>query len=558
MSNIIVFFLSYIFIIISVLGYGLVFEKTFYNKEIGKNIGYTGLIGIFFLIIYSYFSHFFVAHNYIHNSIVLFIGFVFFCKFFKSLLKKNNFFLIVIFVLLFIGLIIFKTHDDFPYYHFAYSYYLTQTKMILGTGQFNHGFKTPSSIFYLNSLFYLPHLKYYTFYFPTVLLMGFSNLTLLVKIIQKFKLKNYDNIFYFSLLTIVFINIFFYRIQEHGTDRSAQILIFILFIELLLFINLNKDDYININNIFLLVGLIVSLKSFYIIYSLILFPILFILYNEKKLFFIKIFFRNKFFLSFLSLFILMISVNFFNSGCLIYPLSFSCFDLSWSLGAVEAEKMNIWYQQWSKGGANPNFRVENPELYIKSFNWVSNWVDIYFFNKVLDFILGIILLVTVFLFIFYKKQKNKLRIIRYELIIYGSFFLLLFEWFYNHPALRYGGYCLIAISFFYPISLLLERFSHEVGKIKNKIIVLMLITLIVFFSRNLVRINDEMVKYDYNPLKNVYYKVDQNHFRIQILFNKILDNHKNCEVNISDCKLVEGIKVKKIFSNNYIFIRNND
>ena len=32
-----------------------------------------------------------------------------------------------------------------------------------GLGNFNHGFRTPSSIFYLNSLFYLPVIKYYFF-----------------------------------------------------------------------------------------------------------------------------------------------------------------------------------------------------------------------------------------------------------------------------------------------------------------------------------------------------------------------------------------------------------
>ena len=28
-------------------------------------------------------------------------------------------------------------------------------------GRFNHGFRTPSSIFYINSLFYLPFAEYY-------------------------------------------------------------------------------------------------------------------------------------------------------------------------------------------------------------------------------------------------------------------------------------------------------------------------------------------------------------------------------------------------------------
>ena len=59
-------------------------------------------------------------------------------------------------------------------------------------------------------------------------------------------------------------------------------------------------------------------------------------------------------------------------------------------------KMKEWYELWSKGGAGPNFRIDNPEEYIKNFNWISNWIDIYFFNKVSDFILGIILLICIF------------------------------------------------------------------------------------------------------------------------------------------------------------------
>ena len=73
-----------------------------------------------------------------------------------------------------------KTHDDFPYYHFPYTYYLTQSDIHIGVGNFGHGFRTSSSIFYLNSLFYLPLVKYYLFQLGAILLMGFSNLILLL------------------------------------------------------------------------------------------------------------------------------------------------------------------------------------------------------------------------------------------------------------------------------------------------------------------------------------------------------------------------------------------
>ena len=131
------------------------------------------------------------------------------------------------------GVLVAKTHDDFPYYHFPYTFYLTQENLIVGTGILNHGFRTPSSIFYLNSIFYLPLIKYYSFNFGAAILFGISNLILILKLKTDYNNKKFDYIFYLTLLSFLFINIFFYRIAEHGTDRSAQILIFLLIIEIL-------------------------------------------------------------------------------------------------------------------------------------------------------------------------------------------------------------------------------------------------------------------------------------------------------------------------------------
>ena len=58
-----------------------------------------------------------------------------------------------------------------------------------------------------------------------------------------------------------------------------------------------------------------------------------------------------------------------------------------------------------KGGKNPNFVVENPAQHIEFFNWVPLWIEIYFFNKVSDFILGLIFLVIFITIIFYKKSR---------------------------------------------------------------------------------------------------------------------------------------------------------
>ena len=172
--------------------------------------------------------------------------------------------------------------------------------------------------------------------------MGFSNLIILNYIFDNIKDKKIDYLFYLSLLFFIFINVFFYRIQEHGTDRSAQILILILFLQIFSLINFYKDKFEKIDLIMILIGIIISLKSFYILYLIICIPIFYIFYKKKELNLILYIIQNKiFFLLFLLCFFLIILTLFLNSGCLIYPIHQTCFDsLSWSTGSEEVKKMN--------------------------------------------------------------------------------------------------------------------------------------------------------------------------------------------------------------------------
>ena len=178
----------------------------------------------------------------------------------------------------------------------------------------------------------------------------------------------------FSLLSFMFINIFFYRIGEHGTDRSAQILVMLLIIEII--DALQRKNFNNILNlkIFTLVIFIISLKAFYILYLLLLLPLY---YSYYKLFkshglVIKNFLSGYLFFYFF-IFLLILSSYFFNTGCLIYPVQITCFDnLSWSIPIKQVEQMSQWYQQWSKPGAAPGFRVDNPDTYIGSVELIES------------------------------------------------------------------------------------------------------------------------------------------------------------------------------------------
>ena len=87
--DLIYFFLFYFLILFAILGYGKIFNS-FVFKEKDLNLGYHGLSGVFFLIIYSYISHYFIAHDQIHNLIILIFGNVLFFSLIKNSYKKKK------------------------------------------------------------------------------------------------------------------------------------------------------------------------------------------------------------------------------------------------------------------------------------------------------------------------------------------------------------------------------------------------------------------------------------------------------------------------------------
>ena len=321
-----------------------------------------------------------------------------------------------------------------------------------------------------------------------------------------------------------------------------------------------KNDYKKyIGYILIILGIVVSLKAFYVVYLILVIPLLWIIYKKKKIYLILYTLKHKVFLCFCILITLVVSVYFFNTGCFVYPVAATCFDgLSWSIGSKETAFMNDHYQLWSKAGRTPNFKTENPEIYLTNFNWVQNWIDNYFFNKVSDFFLGILFLAILVICFFYTDKKKKDFDIKnknlYLKFLYTTFILLFFEWFLNHPSLRYGGYVLFAIFLFFPVSIILQRYENKIDKVKKKISILIGITIIIFFSRNIDRINNEIIKYDYKPLNNPYYFINNNHFRVQNNFNELIVNFKNCDLNLKNCDLKKLVKIKEIFPNRYLFI----
>ena len=536
MSQILILLLFYFLILYSIMGYGRVF--TLFNSNY-QDSSFNGLIGIAFLILLSYLTNIFFAHNYLHNFLIIFLGLgIFIYDFKKNFSKRIVEYrdVTIIFIIIFIGILMYKNHDDFYYYHFPYTQILTNYNKIFGLGNLNHGFRTASSIFYLNSLFYLPIIKYFLMNSGAAYILGFSNYILYKNIKDLIKKNNFNNVLFLSILSIIYINIIFARIAEHGTDRSALILIFVMSVYYLKSLSLKKDEinskYFNnfYSKLALLFAIIISLKSFYIIY-LVIFILWF--FQIKKYFKVKILlrliFKNYYTYLIILFFLFTVFTTFSNTGCLIYPATFTCFDqFSWSIPLVQVDQMQLWYEQWSKAGATPNFRVNDPELYVSKLNWVSNWINIYFFTKVSDNILSTILIAVIVYFLFtYNSTKIKKFVFTKDNKIFYYLILFLFvEWFYNHPSLRYGGFALLALIFFIPISIYLSQFKFNVLKFKKNISLILILTIIVFMVRNVSRINNEFNQYGYNPIKSAFFYLNKDGFSLNDKVKKLYKNQK--------------------------------
>jgi hypothetical protein len=511
------YFLLYFYLILiisSVLGYGFLLAN-FLNKNLLKyNLGYIGILGLLVLVLISYSTIFVLKHDYAHNLIIHIIGLVSFVYFFRKLkLDKDYILLIILIFLLSSSIFILKNHDDFSYYHLTYSLGLTENKIQLGLGNFWHGYRHHSSLFYLNSLIFLPYIKYYLFHSIGFITLIFVNFICLNFIFNKKKFENFNYLYIFYLLVFAYINVKFYRLGEYGTDIAAQLIVLILIPLILITLkkNLNKSDFkSNIQLLILFICYLITVKTYFIVYTLFLFLILILYYKNSN--FINLFFISRTTIVAALAFILFSLVNLSYTGCIVYPLKETCFSqqLSWALTQKDVGKMKIWFEQWSKGGASPNHRTENPEEYIKGFNWLKGWTNIYFFNKGLENLISILFLSILFIIIFNRNKKtfpknfdkNYYKIAFVLLILFG-------EWFYKHPALRYGGYSLLASLIFLPTSLFLSNSFIE-RKVKKKLVTTIIVTsLLIFNARNIVRVNKEIKQYNSDSFPFFYVpKVD--------------------------------------------------
>lgn len=109
------FIFFYYLILISTLGYGLLFSNFLKIRNQVFSFSISGILGVIFLTFLSYTTNIFFAHNYIHNTVVHIVGLIFFFIFFKKNFSKYIFYkpLILLSIFFLLSLFLSKNNEDF-------------------------------------------------------------------------------------------------------------------------------------------------------------------------------------------------------------------------------------------------------------------------------------------------------------------------------------------------------------------------------------------------------------------------------------------------------------
>lgn len=564
MLDFLIFYFCFFFLLLSIIGYGqLISDIILKNNSLEDKQLYSGFIGVIFITLLSLINNLIFKEKLIINIIIHFLGLI---TSIFYLIKKNNrkkyykeIFLFSLFALSMI--LLSKTNEDFKYYHLPITKFIYENSLVIGLSNLGHGYKLVSSLFYLNSTFVFPYVKFYLFHFIYAYFLIFFNFFCIKKI---FSLNQAKIIKIFYLIAFIYFNLSFNRFAEFGTDKIGQLLGVILSIDLISKI-INDDNKSKLEDYLLIfvpcLFYLITLKLYFLPWFLLF--CFFVIYSKEKYIFNSYFKSNSFIISFLLLFIFFLT-NLINSGCIFPLFEISCFNFfDWRISSEEINHLSLWLEFWAKAGAGPGFLSELPkEVYVKNLNWVENWYEKYFLKKVIDQ-LALYLFVVIFVFFaFFHIETTKKKNINFNyFIILFTFGILFFIWFLKIPQLRYNGYLSCFIFFSYIFIILFSKFKIKEKNFVKKIKIIFLATLLLVNIKNIKRIHDEFNRQDSYKFKNFpFYTIPKAEYKIVAS----LDNFKvhypktHCWDAPSPCSKEAGENtIKLLKKNNFIIIKKN-
>ena len=490
----ILIFIQILIISVFISGCGFVFKKIIFRIDEKKLYEDNGLWGFLPISFIALLVNFFLPLTILINTIIFLIlsliiwKFNFFNQSKKKLIKDSFLITTLSFILIIHSNV---NTPDALLYHLPYSKLINENQILIGSVNLHHRFGHISIFQYVSSFFYNVFFKHNGLLIPVSLLTSFF----LVNLYKQYRLlfvKLSFRISSYMIFLILIISIYsFSRFSNFGNDSQVHIYFFLLFAYLLQ----NNFDYKNnvvLKKISLIALFTFLLKPFYIISLLIPLGIL-IINQNYKIFFLSLSFLFASFISFT-----WFLKNILITGCIIYPITFTCFKgFSWTV-LIDIKKQNLLGEAMSKAW---QYRIDKSILmkdYINDFNWLHAWFDVHaniVFEKSIP-VLIFLFLNIVFFYIFKIFKINKINKIyktnSIALIFLSSSFLGSLVWFLKFPTYRYGysylySFLLIIIYIFIFTKLDILKLS----KIKKYFNIIIIIAFSGLLLKNFNRINNK-------------------------------------------------------------------
>ena len=380
-----------------------------------------------------------------------------------------------------------KGHDDL-YYHLTKLNIITSHKIIFGIANFYESYAFTNGWSHIGGFF--------NFFFGSeknIYLVSFVFFVLIINTLYTYYKRTDDcNIKLFNLVSIVFLCIKFYRLQEFGNDLQSILLIFLIFNLYFELLKKNSYDDVLIKKILLYSTFATLFKIHGILINLLLLIFIF----EVKNFIKKDYFKIYAFI--LISYLCTFSTSFINSGCFLFPFESTCYGsnkISWSskenLKNTNLEAYNKGYEKYSQKN---NSNAMTMDEWVNDFNWASFHFTSKNFYK--PFIKSIFILFFIF-FIFlkfcnYKIHKPKPKEI-FFLFISVSIIII---WLIKIPLMRASGYGYVVCFLIFLFCTFINVINLKNLKKLNYILLLVIIVPLLFLNIN--RIYKEQKKYETN------------------------------------------------------------
>ncbi|MBD1170231.1 hypothetical protein IDG89_01080 [Pelagibacterales bacterium SAG-MED02] len=532
---------------LSILGYSTLIKKFFIKNGIDQNNSFNLIFGLIFLYFFSFLINFFFPLKFF--SLYIFcIGLILSLFFFKKTFEDINFYLIFIILSLTIIIEPNSLAADTHFYHLQIIKWYTNEKAIFGIANLESRFGLISGWHHLLALFNIPIQRInFLFIFNTIPFVLLCNEVFTTK--NKNSLKLYK-IFLYSVFIFLMIyaiihptlnGTIFNTMGSADADSAGTYFFIGSFYFFLKFISEKK----NTDFIFLIILVNLSYITKISNIVIILLPVYIIFFYNINLFKMK---KIIFFLFLLN--ILWFSKIFISTGCFVFPLDLTCFNLDWSVPKNIIKGLTYEFSSYPRSKNNLEFHYHNYDYYIQSYSWFKTWFINYFID--ISFIQICAVIVIISLILILKKFNFKIFLIYKNLIIFFViFFIVNINFWLIAPDIRYAYgifLCLTSLLFSYSVKDYL-KYIKKIDNYKN-----------VFFIFLFICLVGKNIKYQYS--NDIF--IDNRTFDYSnISLYKKINSYEVYKTNAGNCaffkkiciyKDPKNLKIKRL--NSYLYITN--